>query len=221
MPPSGTNSQAEAHPSSLPLFRAEALAAQERLHGEVLLIRPFSLAFFARLAIAIAAVVLGFLLAGHYTEKARVTGFLWTAPQGESASALSASRASASAASASTPSSASTPERLLAVFDVPAQLVRFVQPGETVSLRCPGCPDPWHRMTGTVMQISGEALAAESTLRVTIALPSHISQLHPKTDSAQSAIKLEAEIPLGRRPLIHWLFERSEPSSSKPSSSEP
>ena len=202
MPPSGTNSQAEAHPSTLPLFRAEALAAQERLHGEVLQIRLFSLVFFARLGIAIAAVALGFLLAGHYTEKARVAGFLWTAPPAESASA-------------------SSPERLQAVFYVPARWLRFVQPGETVSLRCPGCPDPWHKLTGKVMQISREAPAAESTLRVTIAFPSDVSQLLPKTDSRQSAIKLEAELPLGRRPLIHWLFERSEPSFSKPSPSEP
>lgn len=33
-------------PQSLPLFRAEALAARQKVQGEALFIRPFSFAFF-------------------------------------------------------------------------------------------------------------------------------------------------------------------------------
>jgi hypothetical protein len=66
---SGTNPHAEALPQPLPLFRPEALAAQETIHGEVLRIRPLSLRFFLWLAAALAAVGLIYLIAGHSTEK--------------------------------------------------------------------------------------------------------------------------------------------------------
>lgn len=62
MPLSGTNPQAEAQPPILPLFRPEAMAEQERMHGDVLRIRPLSLVFFAWLAAAAAAGMLIYLL---------------------------------------------------------------------------------------------------------------------------------------------------------------
>jgi hypothetical protein len=66
MPLSGTKPQAEALPQVLPLFRPEALAAQETMHGDVLRIRPLSLIFFLFLGAALGAVTLVYLVAGHY-----------------------------------------------------------------------------------------------------------------------------------------------------------
>ncbi|HEY6251783.1 MAG TPA: hypothetical protein VI685_17635 [Candidatus Angelobacter sp.] len=56
----------------LPLFRPEVLACQQqKFYGEVLLIRPFSAAFFIWLGLLLAGAVLGILLLGHYTEDNR------------------------------------------------------------------------------------------------------------------------------------------------------
>src|SRR5205807_9764630 len=71
----------------LPLFRPEALASQQqKLYGEILLIRPLSLAFLGWLGIAIAGCVLGFLLLGQITEIARVSGVLLPSPETTAAS---------------------------------------------------------------------------------------------------------------------------------------
>ena len=57
--------QQEGHQQPLPLFRPEALASQQqKLYGEILLIRPLSLAFLGWLGLAIAASIVGFLLLG-------------------------------------------------------------------------------------------------------------------------------------------------------------
>lgn len=71
----GMRSEDQTRSDALPLFRPEALAErQQKFYGEILLIRPFSLTFFSSLGTAIAAVVLGFLLLGHYTERIHVVG---------------------------------------------------------------------------------------------------------------------------------------------------
>jgi hypothetical protein len=67
---SGTNPHAETLAQPLPLFRPEALAAQETIHGEVLRIRPLSLVFFLWLGAALGAVALIYLV-GHNAEKTR------------------------------------------------------------------------------------------------------------------------------------------------------
>src|SRR6266550_4414794 len=80
------NQQNEIKP--LPLFRPEALAAQQdKFYGQIILIRPFSLLFFGWLGIALAACTMAFLVLGRYTEKAHVPGVLAgssaaTAPDG-------------------------------------------------------------------------------------------------------------------------------------------
>ena len=94
----------------LPLFRPEALASQQqKLYGEILMIRPLSLTFLAWLGVAIAASVLGFLLLGQITEKARVSGVLLPAYEITAA-----------------------PEE--ADLFVPNGMLRFVQPGEHLLL---------------------------------------------------------------------------------------
>jgi hypothetical protein len=197
MATSGTNSKVGPHRSSrLPLFRPEALAAQQKLNGEILLIRPFSLLSLGWLGTGIVAVVLGYLLIGHYTEKARVPAFLALHRE----------------AALSTPG-----PQLEAVFYFPARWLRSIQPGEPMIFYCQSCPDPARRLTGTVMQVTVAPPTAEAAARLragqdalyeaTMAIP---SQLSPFTNSnfAPPALRLSVEIPLGQRPLIHWLFEQ-------------
>jgi hypothetical protein len=69
MPRPGTNPHAETLPQTLPLFRPEAIAAQETIHGDVLRIRPLSLVFFLWLGAALGTVALIYLIGGHYTKK--------------------------------------------------------------------------------------------------------------------------------------------------------
>jgi hypothetical protein len=197
MTTSGTNSEVGLHLSSrLPLFRPEALAAQQKLNGEILLIRPFSLLCLGWLGTGIVAVVLGYLVMGHYTEKARVPAFL--APHREVA--------------LSTPG-----PQLEAVFYFPARWLRSIQPGEPMTFYCQSCPDPAQRLTGTVMQVTVAPPTAEAAARLragqdvlyeaTLAIP---SQLSPFTNSnfVPPGLRLSVEIPLGQKPLIHWLFEQ-------------
>jgi hypothetical protein len=192
---SGTNSQAVAQP--LPLFRPEALAAQERMHGDVLRIRPLSLAFFPCLGAALLAVALAYLFAGHYTETGRVTGFLLAQPQATTA-----------------PASATRPSTELpsqALFVVPGRWIGAVQRGATVEVRCPGCADPGRKLVAEVVDVSQSSDQNAATYKIILALPSDSSVFLPRTSSPQSSTRLEAEIPLGRRPLIHWLMQQSEP----------
>jgi hypothetical protein len=180
---SGTNSQTDAQP--LPLFRPEALAAQEKGHGEVLRIRLIPLAFFPWLALTVAAVALAYLLTGHYTEKLQVTGFLSAEP----------GRA----------------DRAQAFLVVPARWVGAFVPGARIAVRCPGCSDVGRRLAAQVVEVSPLADQNAPTFKILLALPSDISNFLPPPRSPQSSTRLEAEIPLGRRPLIHWLLEQREP----------
>jgi hypothetical protein len=183
MPPSGTNSQVEGAPTPLPLFRPEALAAQESLHGEILLIRPLSLTFLVWLGIALGGALLGFLFLGRITETAQVTGVLLP---GE-------------AASPSSPMEAG--------LDVPLSMAPFVQVGTSLVIRCPGCTGLGQKLTGNVVRIENPG-AQESTMRVTVALPLEIVPSLPK-ERVVSSITVEAEVPLGRTSLIHWLLKPS------------
>ena len=59
------------------LFRAEALAhQQQRLLGEILLVRPLSLQILSWAAFLIAVLIVGFTIWGSYTKKQRVIGVL-------------------------------------------------------------------------------------------------------------------------------------------------
>jgi hypothetical protein len=91
MPLSGTNPQAEAPPLTLPLFRPEALAAQETMHGDVLRIRPLSLVFFLSLAAALGAALLIYLITGRYHKTAVVADSLSQTNSAQSMALLPAS----------------------------------------------------------------------------------------------------------------------------------
>ncbi|HXB19844.1 MAG TPA: hypothetical protein VNV88_00615 [Candidatus Solibacter sp.] len=189
----------------LPLFRPEALASQQqKLYGEILLIRPLSLTFLGSLGVAIAVCVLGFLLLGQITEKARVFGVL---------------------------SGHEMPQARTEVdLFVPDRLLKFLQPGTRLLLRGPAD----ERQSVTVKRISTSivspteipqqqsVLAHGPMYRVVVTLSRPISSPsslgNSVTDSsviansvtADSAnARVEAEVPLGRKRLIRWLFERS------------
>jgi hypothetical protein len=189
MPLPGSNSQAEARSGFLPLFRREALAAQDRTHGEILLIRPFSLMFFTWLLLGIAAAGIGFLVAGHYDETARV----------------SASLTSDDSLPASSPR---------AVFYIPSRARGLMPTGTPVSMQWQSCAGQQQRIAATVIQVAPAALdeigigglTADGNVpfRVTVALSAESSAI------ANSGGRLDAEIPLGRKPLIHWLFARNK-----------
>jgi hypothetical protein len=182
----------------LPLFRMEALASQQqKLYGEILLIRPLSLTFLGWLGVGLAGCVLGFLLLGRITEKARVFGVVQVQSheRGE----------------------AQTEADLF----VPGRFVKFLQPGETLLLLGPAD----ERQTVTVRQISDSVVtpaeipqrekpvATTPMYRVVVTLSSPISSSAASTTNsgtaASSATRVEAEIPLARKSLIKWLFERS------------
>src|SRR5437763_5845552 len=121
----------EVEKEPLPLFRPEALASQQqKLYGEILLIRPLSLTFLVWLGVAIAASVLGFLLLGQITENARVSGVL-----------LPASEINAAPQEAN--------------LFVPDGILRFVQPGEHLLLIGPAD----QRQSVTVQRISNSAIS--------------------------------------------------------------
>lgn len=199
MSPLSPNEEVRDRPS-LPLFRPEALAAQQKFQGEILLIRPFSLIFFGWLGIGIAAMVFGYLALGHYTERARAPAFL--EPRQEEV--LSA-----------------TAHPLEAVFYFPARWLSSIQPGEQLRLYCQSCADPSQALTGTVMEVTaaqpgtkgtlGPGIGQDVTCKATIALP---TQLAPNTygNFAEPDLKLSVEIPLGRKRLLHWLMASSPQS---------
>lgn len=167
----------------LPLFRAEALAAQQqKFYGEILLIRPFSLTLLVWLGIGISVAVLGFLLLGTYTEKSHVAGVLLP---GE------------------------------ADLFFPAQAVRFVRLGQSIQIHCQSCSQTEAQMrAGTVKEISKSALSPDqlsAQLNVTPQGPMYRVRLSLPMDQAESfpeGAKVEATVPLGRKPLLSWLFER-------------
>jgi hypothetical protein len=195
----------------LPLFRPEALAAQQqKFYGEITLIRPFSLLLLSWFAVGITSAVLGFLLLGHYTERAHVSGVLAVSP---------AANANASA------------ENLEAYFYVPGRLIGQLHPGSQLTLRCAACPAPSSQQTGTVVEVPnaplGPAELSQLNLnrsgpiykvpvykipiyRIKVSLPPQAALVSQLNLSPQTGMSVEAEIPLGRKPLIRWFFERSE-----------
>lgn len=188
----------------LPLFRPEALAAvQQKLYGEIILIRPFPLMLLGWFAVGIAAAVLGFLLLGQYTEQARVSGVVVAPSAGPGASA----------------------SNLEAEFYVPGRVISRLHPGEQLALRCGTCSSQFALQIGTVQAISDTPLGPAELSRmdlnlagpankipvykIKVSLPPQAAQFAQLNPSPQTGVRMEAEIPLGRKPLIQWFFERS------------
>jgi hypothetical protein len=199
---------------SLPLFRPEAvIAQQQKFYGEIILIRPLSLMLLSWFALGITAAVFGFLFLGHYTERAHVSGVIAASPAANSSAA----------------------KILEASLFVPGRLIERLHPGSQFTLHCETCSTPFSQQTGTVLEIPGAPLGpAELSqmdlslsgsayknqanrsptykgpiYKIKVSLPpqaARVSQLNP---SPQTGMRVEADIPLGRKPLIKWFFERS------------
>jgi hypothetical protein len=180
----------------LPLFRPEAVAAlQQKFHGEIILIRPFPLMLLGWFALGITVAVLGFFFLGQYTEKARVPGIITNAEQSEAA------------------------------LYVPAGMIARLHPGTQLSLRCNSCPAQFTRQVGTVMEIPQSPLSPADIsnanlnlagtgnkiqlYKIKVSLPPQAAQTMQVNPSTQAGVRVEAEIPLGHKPLIKWFFERS------------
>jgi hypothetical protein len=177
------------------LFRPEAIAAlQQKFYGEIILIRPFSLMLLCWFALGISAAVLGFLFLGQYTERARVPGVM-------------------------TVSQVSTSHMAAEIF-VPGQWIGRVHAGSQISLRCDSCSPQFGRQIATVLQVAeaplGQTEIAQRSLelsgpvyKIAVSLPPATAQVTQANPSPQAGVRVEAEIPLGRKPLIKWFFERS------------
>ena len=180
----------------LPLFRPEALLhQQQKSYGEIVLIRPLSLTLLTCLALVIIGLAGSFLLLGHYTEKARVSGTLLAVPNGAANSSGAEVRAELS---------------------VPQRLLVSIRPGMQISLRCQSCTQPFAQ-PATVLQIapvpsptsqSISTSAFDPVYKVTLSF-SPQSQIAAFNHLPQTAMPVEAEIPLERKPLIKWLFKPS------------
>jgi hypothetical protein len=193
------------HAEPLPLFRPEAVAAlQHKFYGEIILIRPFPLMLLCWFALGITAAVFGFLFLGQYTEKARVPGVITTV---ESAAA-----------------NAGFVKAEAAVY-VPESMIDRLHAGTQLALRCDSCPAQLTRQVGTVLEIP-QSPASTSDLseanlnlastgnkshlyKIQVSLPPQAAQTMQVNPSTQAGVRVEAEIPLGHKPLIKWFFERS------------
>jgi hypothetical protein len=192
-------------PLPLPLFRPEAIAAlQQKFYGEIILVRPFSLMLLCWFALGITAAVLGFLFLGQYTERARVPGVF-------TSSGLTHPGASGAGTGAE--------------FYVPASLRDRVHVGAQLALRCDSCPAKFTRQVGTVLEVPqapvdpaelsqrnptmAGSLDNSQIYKIKVSLPPQAAQAMQVNPSTQAGAKVEAEIPLGHKPLIKWFFERS------------
>jgi len=193
--------ESHSNPSEpLPLFRPEAIAAlQQKFYGEIILVRPFSLMLLCWFALGITAAVLGFLFLGQYTERARVPGLV-------SASSLS------------------DPVGSGAEFYVPGNLRDRLHVGSQLTLRCDLCPAKFAHQRGTILDITQTPMDPtefsqknpglvgpldKSIYKIKVSLPPQAAQTMQVNPSTQAGPKVEAEIPLGHKPLIKWFFERS------------
>ena len=193
MPSSGPPFDSRTHSNgapSLPLFRPEAVLHQQtKSYGDIILIRPLSLTLLAGLAVSVAASVFAFLLFGHYTEKIHLRGAFI-------------------AAGAATNSPHSQAE-----LYVPERWRGAVHPGTKLLLHCPACPPASAEQTGLVQEISDRPLpssditGAGPAYKVLVLLPPQAAPL--AEGESPAGARVEAEIPLGRKPLIKWLFDRS------------
>jgi hypothetical protein len=171
----------------LPLFRAEALTAQQqKFYGKIVLIRPFKLTALIWAGIGISSAILGYLLLGTHMERMRIPGVFRTGENNE----------------------------LRAEFYVPVRMIKLIQPGESVPIHCQSCSEMEFRASsGTVRSVpesdssradvtARSSSAREPVYRLTLAL-------HPAGgETVVEGTPVEADFPLGRRPLLQWIFER-------------
>ena len=191
MPTSGSTFDSRTHSNGtppLPLFRPEAvLYQQQKSYGDIILIRPLSLTLLSGLAISIVASALAFLFFGHYTERIHLQGALIAAPANAN---------------------------IQAELYVPQRWRSAVHPGTKLLLRCQTCLPSSAEQTGLVQEISNTPLpssrlaGAGPSYKVLVLLQPQAAQML-QANAPLAGTRVEAEIPLGHKRLIRWLFERS------------
>lgn len=178
----------EADQKPLPLFRVEAIAAQQqRYYGEILLIRPFSLSLFFWLGMGISTVVLGFLLFATYTERIQAAGIVVSKDNTTSQAEVYA----------------------------PAAAMKFIRVGESLQIRCQSCSGQESQIrTARVSNVSNKVLSREDVApqskpaiqermyKITLTLPVG------KAGSLAKDTRIEADLPWERKSLLQWLFEK-------------
>jgi hypothetical protein len=103
---------------------------------------------------------------------------------------------------------------------VPGRWIGRLHVGSQISLRCDSCSPQFGRQIGTVLQVAEAPLAqtelAQKSLdlpgpvyKIAVSLQPKAAQITQANPSPQAGVRVEAEIPLGRKPLIKWFFERS------------
>jgi hypothetical protein len=108
---------------------------------------------------------------------------------------------------------------------VPASLRDRVHVGAQLTLRCDSCPAKFARQVGTVLEVpqapvdpaelsyKNPGLAGPldniQVYKIKVSLPPQAAQTMQVDPSTQTGVRVEAEIPLGHKPLIKWFFERS------------
>ncbi len=184
----------------LPLFRPEALVTQDRLYGEILLIRPFSLTVLAWVAFGITGAVLCGLFLVRYPEFVTISGSVVNSP------------AAAASLSAGT--------QVEAVIKVPVRWLPALHTRQIVAIRCPSCSDSSARTASTILRASSISAASVGTnvgaadpnrietLKVTLAFSSGAVAAAPDWRLLQPGAGIELAVPAGRNSLAHWLFER-------------
>jgi hypothetical protein len=156
--------QANTNSKPLPLFRADALAArQQGTQGDILLVRPLSLAFLSWLGVAIAALAITYLFLGHYTPTQQMEGTVTRTREARSS-------------------------LLEAAFDLPRSKAQTLRQGQDVFIRCTTCMGP---LPGTIVSISRIPSDSANSIHVamTIALPQ--GQQLPAGTKVQAEIRLE------------------------------
>lgn len=177
------------------LFRAEAVEAQRQSWlGGVRLVRPLSLTVLTVFAVSVAALLLGFLFAGEFTRKARLSGVLVAADgAGEAEGALQA--------------------QLLAS---PAT-VGLLRPDQPVWLRYEAYgPQAQSRRAGRILQVArtpepahagADCVGAPAVqYRVSVALGEQVLAADGTPQPLAAGMRVEADVQLERRHLIDWLF---------------
>jgi hypothetical protein len=104
-----------------------------------------------------------------------------------------------------------------AEFYVPGRWVEQLKPGTQISVRCTTCSPEFARQSATILTISNTplnpapapqaSLQPENLYRVTVSLPPQAAFI--QLSEIPQTRRVEAEVPLGRKPLIQWFFERS------------
>lgn len=188
------------HDTSLPLFRPEALATQEKLFGQIMLICPLSFTFWGWFVTGIALIGLGLSFFDTYAPINGIYGIL-SGPQ-----------------TIDTPQSLGSNFLLYVVTADPQAAT--LHPGKQVMLQCSTFPNSSTPITATLLGVfntteSQAALLSRDVqgkvLKIAPVFPSKAAASIFASKLLQSCPHAEVELitPVGQRRLIRWLFERS------------